>query len=331
MTIRRKLIIGIIAIFSIFGIYLLYLNYFSAPANPPIFGVTFTPQYATYLGLDWKKAYKDVLDDLKVRNLRLVAYWDQIELSPGHYDFSELDYEVKEASSRNATILLAMGKKAPRWPECYQPAWGDRTSLFKMYQAVVNRYKNNPLVIAWQVENEPLFNFGSCGTSTAADLKVEADYVRSLDPTRLVVITDSGEWGPWRPLKGSADILGISIYRQAYNQTLGYVNLKFPLVYYYLKGYLTGWVPEKVWATELQMEPWGQNGLTGLSIADQTKILSIEQFTKSLHYISASNYSRVYLWGVEWWLWAKSQGHPEYWEAVRHVIPAPEPESSYNN
>lgn len=320
MTARRKLFLGTLTIFAVFGLYLLYLNYFSAPAFPPIFGVTFTPQYATYLGLDWQQAYAQVLDDLKVRQLRLVAYWDQIETAPGNYDFSELDYEVREASSRSATIVLAMGKKAPRWPECYAPAWVDRASLLKMYKMVVDRYKNNPLIIAWQVENEPLFNFGSCGTSSSSDLKAETDYVRKLDSSRPIVITDSGEWGPWAPLRGSADILGISIYRQAYNQTLGYVNLKFPLVYYYLKGYLTGWVMDKVWATELQMEPWAKDGLEKLSISDQAKILSIDQFQKSLHYISASSYSRVYLWGVEWWLWAKSQGHSEYWEASRQVI-----------
>src|SRR3989344_4520837 len=43
------------------------------------FGVTFSNAYAKEMGLDWKAVYADILDDLKVKRLRLPAYWDDIE------------------------------------------------------------------------------------------------------------------------------------------------------------------------------------------------------------------------------------------------------------
>ena len=49
------------------------------PAEDIEFGVTFSNKYATQLGLDWQDAYIKTLDDLNVKKLRLIAYWDETE------------------------------------------------------------------------------------------------------------------------------------------------------------------------------------------------------------------------------------------------------------
>ena len=38
-------------------------------------------------GAGWKKLYIDILDDLKIRDIRLIAYWDKIEPKEGEFDF----------------------------------------------------------------------------------------------------------------------------------------------------------------------------------------------------------------------------------------------------
>lgn len=43
------------------------------------YGVTFSSRYAEAIGLNWREAYIKTLDDLGSKNLRLVAYWDEIK------------------------------------------------------------------------------------------------------------------------------------------------------------------------------------------------------------------------------------------------------------
>src|SRR5262245_15173132 len=91
--------------------------------RPAAFGATFSTHYADYPGIDWKQAYAASLDELGLRRFRIPAYWDQLEAERGTYDFTILDYQVAEAKKRGAHILLAVGRKLPRWPECHVPAW----------------------------------------------------------------------------------------------------------------------------------------------------------------------------------------------------------------
>ncbi len=73
------------------------------------------------MGFDPKIVYKETLDDLNVKNLRLIAYWDEIEPKPGKYDFTNLDWQIEEAQKRNVRAILAVEYRLPRWPECHEP------------------------------------------------------------------------------------------------------------------------------------------------------------------------------------------------------------------
>ena len=74
-------------------------------------------------GLDWKETYLALLDDLKVKNLKIAAHWDLIEPQDGVYDFADLDWQLEQARLHNAKVMLAIGMKTPRWPECHVPEW----------------------------------------------------------------------------------------------------------------------------------------------------------------------------------------------------------------
>src|SRR3989338_1053883 len=84
-------------------------------------GVTFAPTQAEFLGLDARQVFTALLDDMQVRNFRLMAPWNQGEKKMGEYDFSSVDWMVKEADARGANVVLAVGRKLFRWPECHDP------------------------------------------------------------------------------------------------------------------------------------------------------------------------------------------------------------------
>ena len=65
------------------------------------YGVSFSNWTVEGYGLDWKKAYLEILDDLKVDRIRLSAYWNRIEPQIDQYDFNDLDWMVAEADKRD--------------------------------------------------------------------------------------------------------------------------------------------------------------------------------------------------------------------------------------
>jgi beta-galactosidase GanA len=93
------------------------------PPERIAWGVTFSPRQTEYLGLDAGKVYLALLDDMKVSHLRLMAPWYKVEPQSGQYDFSDVDWYLREAQKRGAKVVLALGRKLFRWPECHEPEW----------------------------------------------------------------------------------------------------------------------------------------------------------------------------------------------------------------
>jgi len=70
---------------------------------------------------------------------------------------------------------------------------------FKVLDVAINRYKSKAVIKYWQVENEPFLLFGICPTPDADLLDREIALVRKIDPTRKIIVTDSGELSLWIP------------------------------------------------------------------------------------------------------------------------------------
>ena len=167
------------------------------------YGMSFNTPYARELGLDWQVTYDAILDDLQVRQLRLAAHWPMVEPEPGKYNFSELDYQLSRAAEVEASVILAVGRRLPRWPECHIPGWvralpqaEQQAAQLRYMQAVVERYRHFPNIIYWQVENEPFlkaFAFEHCGELDVNFLDQEIAWVRTLDPSPPFLVTDSGK------------------------------------------------------------------------------------------------------------------------------------------
>lgn len=304
----------------------------TVPDNPNVqFGVTFASKRAADLyGLDPRKLYLAILDDLGVRRLRLVAYWDQIEKERGVYDWSLLDFQVEEAEKRNAQVLLAAGLRLPGWPECHAPSWtgalaaaerDERVVVFT--RAVVGRYRSSTAIWAWQVENEPyLGGFGECPGYNADLVDREAKAVRELDD-RAIVVTDSGELGRWWRAAKRADIFGTTMYRTVWDRRVGYVHYPMGPIFFRIKAWIVRWVAgtKRTIVVELQGEPWGPKQNPELSLEEMAKSMNVEKFRDIIRFERETGFDEAYFWGAEWWYWMKMrQGKPEMWEEAKRIF-----------
>lgn len=298
------------------------------------YGVTFSPRYARYLKLDWQKTYLQILDDLQVRNLRILTYWDISQPQPEKYNFVEIDYLLNEANKRDARVVLVLGARQPRWPECQIPSWAKNLSVSSRQQKAlefiantVQRYKTHPEIWAWQVENEPFVSwFGqNCDPPDEKFLQQEVKVVKQLDPARPVIITDSGEWSNWISAMKSGDILGVSVYKKAYNQLLNsYITYPFPAWMYPLKSTLVRKLfasqNQETIVSELQTEPWFQKGVLDMPVIKQSVLFTAEDLRVNVEYAKKTGMSEQYFWGVEWWYFMKAHGYPQYLDYARTLF-----------
>ncbi|MDD5251569.1 MAG: beta-galactosidase, partial [Patescibacteria group bacterium] len=293
-------------------------------AERPIeLGATFSKHYAAELGLDWRETYVAAMDDLGIRLWRIPAYWDDIEPQSGEYDFSSVDWLLDEAAKREAKVILAVGRKLPRWPECHVPRWASGLDkdvadarILRMIGETVRRYSRHSAVVVWQVENEPFFDFGVCPPPDEAFLKREITLVHSLD-SRPVMVTDSGELSSWLRAAQVADILGISTYRVVWSRIIGYFYWPITPRTYSTRALAVSTIVRRVIISELQAEPWSPGPIVQMPIDQQLKVMSPDRLKANVVFARRVGLSEAYLWGVEWWYWLKKQGHPEMWEMAK--------------
>lgn len=295
----------------------------------PIYGVTFSQVAAQEFKLEGRQALSAILDDLKPAKLRLAAYWNQIEGQKGKLDWSYLDWQINEAKKRGVPVTLVIGRRVPRWPECHDPKWLKNLSLTEQQaetrrwlKAAVEHYRDNPIIEAWQVENEPLLSlFGVCPPPDKDFLVEEIKLVRSLDK-RPIMITDSGELSFWLRTAGLSDILGTTVYHSVWNKYLGYWRHIYPPAFYYWRAVLAKRQGnERVIVSELQAEPWGPGqGLTKLPWSEQTKHFGVKDFLANINLAQKAGFDEIYLWGAEWWYWLKLKGDDSFWQAAQSLM-----------
>lgn len=321
----KRIIISILVITAIIAVLLLWLAQKPVPETIT-YGMSFNTMYARELGLDWKETYDAILDELGVRHLRLAAHWPMIEPIPDTYNFEELDYQIAKAEEVGATVILAVGRRLPRWPECHVPDWAreqsweeQKAELRDYITAVVNRYKDSEAVTVWQVENEPylsLFAFEHCGALDEEFLKEEIALIKSLDGTRPLLVTDSGNLGTWKGAYSNGDMFGTSVYVHFWNPELGQFRTFLPPWFYRVKENAVALVygDKPTYLIELSAEPWLVAPVTEVDLATQFTRMDLEKFNDILAYAKATRYDKQYLWGAEWWYWLLLQNEPAMWE-----------------
>lgn len=295
------------------------------------YGITFSKAQAIALKLDWQKTFLAILEDLNVKKIRLSAYWNEIEAEENKFDWTDTDWQINEASRNNAEIILAIGARLPRWPECHLPEWAKNTSqehrdakLLEHIQRTIERYKDNKNIVAWQIENEPfLSHFGDCTGVDKNLLDQEIAVAKEID-TRPIVVTDSGELSFWVPAAKRADIFGTTMYLNTYSLNLrSYV--KYPIspdFFHFKKNIANLFAHPKKWIIiELQAEPWAPLPYQFASQEERDKTMNLEKFKNIINFSAKTGFKEIYLWGAEWWYWEKEiQSNPEMWEEAKRLF-----------
>lgn len=326
MSLKKKVCIIAAVILVLAVIWIILLK--QRNKTDVVFGVTFDPEYAAYLGFDSKQAFDTILHDWKFKYIRIGARWDKIEKQPGERDFSEIDWMMEDAAKSGAKVILAIGQKTPRWPECHVPEWAAnlsetdyRNKLYDYMTSVVQRYKNNPALEIWQVENEPFLPFGgACPAFTDSDLANELKLVKLLDPSHPTITTDAGELSLWRQTATKADFFGFSMYRTVWDKNFGYINYDwtYPVLSYTARLWLNGRSINTAYVTELQAEPWLPNKtLIEASVSEQFKSLDLARLKSNVEFTSGIGIQRAYLWGAEWWMWMARKGDNSFVDYIK--------------
>lgn len=345
-TLFRKLLLGFILLIFLLAstMYGVARYYIAKHANEPlVFGATFSPSYARSFGLDPQEVMDAVINDLGIKRLRLVSYWDIGEPASDVYDFSELDWQFKKAEENGVQVSLALGLRQPRWPECHMPKWAAAqpkevwSEQLKTYMGkVIDRYKNSPALISYQLENEYFLSvFGECPDFSRERLVDEFKFVKSKDPSKPLIVTRSNNAVPsWPVGQPRADINGASIYKRVWDKTVTNRYFEYPIpawFYAFLAGGAELTTGRDTFIHELQMEAWlpdnkGYGRTIHLmndvsSIPEQNKTLNAGRLSQRFDYGVATGMRTMDIWGVEWWYWRKEIAQdPGLWNIAKRRI-----------
>lgn len=317
-----------------YGIAEWYIHKHSS--EPLVIGTSFIPSYAQFFGLDPKQTLDAILGDLNIKQIRLVSYWKEIEPQPNQYNFSMLDWEFAQANKYGAKVSLAIGLRQPRWPECHEPGWINinpnnkaawEPQLYKYMEAVVDRYKNNPALDGYELENEFFMKvFGECKDFNRNRLIYEFNQVKKWDPNHKVIISRSDNWIGIPVGKPTPDQFAISVYKRVWDATFTHRYFEYPLpswFYAALAGSEEIVSGKDMIIHELQAEPWAPNKLeiSQIPVSEQFKSLNADRLKKRIKYAENTGMRTIDLWGAEWWYWLKEKQHdPSVWNVVKEAV-----------
>jgi hypothetical protein len=326
-----KILYGVLGVILLFALILFILARKDEPVKVT-YGISYNVPYVHELGLDPDKVFDAFLHDLKVRDLRMSAHWTLIEPKKDQFDFAWMDKDLKKAEEAGARVIFGVGRRLPRWPECHVPSWAkelawedQKKEILEYVEAVVMRYKGSSAITYWQVENEPylgVFANDHCNDLDESFLEEEIALVKRLDPSRQVLVTDSGNLGTWNGAYSHGDAFGTSVYVYFWNPELGQFKTILPPWFYRVKENIMGLIhgEKETFLIELSLEPWLLEPVTEVPVETQYSRMDAEKFDEIVDYARQTRYEKQYLWGGEWWYWLNEHGHPEMWEKGKRLF-----------
>ena len=329
--------------------------------SPVQVGTSFSPSRAAYLGLDYRSAFTR-LEAMHFRVIRLSAYWDDVDAN----GYGQLDWLMSEAQKAHQPIILTVGMKALGWPEFFIPPTvvpdpplkpGQdvatdaeiREGALAFVEQTVLRYRDNPSLYSWQVENEP---FNRAGPNRlwidASFVRDEITSVRQLDGHHRGVIVnafshfnllfdqasarqgfdlrqmlgfdaDSAERDVLSVLK-PGDVLGLDVYTAIGYQFLGQNHLSradsdWPDRLARIRD-TARTQGKQAWITEAQAEPWeaSPDSFTHPKSTSPQAIRSIFANLKD------AGYTNVLFWGSEYWLSRADHGDSRWLDTIKSIL-----------
>jgi hypothetical protein len=306
-----------------------------APAAPLV-GFSFSPEISYAADRDPAQDLTRLLDATDPDLVRLPIYWDAVQPSPDQLDFSSVDDLLVVIAVHNVTaahmtrVVLTVGARNFLYPELHEPVWaGPREQPFlaraqagdtyrAYFDASITRYRDSPLVYAWQVENEPLDYVGNVSTGadqiTADQMAWEVGEVHRLDPNHQAVVTTYNAMNAsldmlqlWSPsMFGQSghpeaaldvgDVLGLDLYVDGPNISYRHL-LTIDVREEWKEQALSFWTDratkqgKEVWLAEMQAQPWGA----------ETTFTPADLIASAVDY-RGQPMQVVLMWGVDTWL-----------------------------
>lgn len=311
-----------------------------SPPPAPLVGFSFSP-------LTSQQAMRNPMQDLSALLgatdpdlVRLPVYWESVAPTPTRLDFSSIDSLLavvaahNRSSARQTQVVLTIGARNFLYPELHEPAWaGPRQQPYlnqaqsgapyrAYFDMSVTRFRDSPLLYAWQVENEPLDYVGNDLTGAdqidPAQLAWEMDEVHRLDPSHKAMTTTYDGWnvavdmlqiyaapllsflhgypsGHPQETLDAGDALGLDLYVEGPSIPLDFTTVE--LRAQWKQQALSFWADQaqdngkELWLAEMQAQPWGDS--TSFTPADLVE--SAEDYREEQLQV-------VLMWGVETWL-----------------------------
>lgn len=338
------------------------------PRGSTLLGVTFRPPQVLALGLDMHATLQTLLT-YPFQLIRLGAYWNQIEPKPGTFLPDELDWQIDAAEQAGVQVILCVGPlKTFSYPEFYVPPHHLRqpfpehirikpsayVSLVSAATAfltrLVERYKDRPGIVAWQLEHEAVDPLGM-EHSWRLDTAFVAEELRALrqaDPTRPILMNGFlptslpvriSQWWQTHDQGDSlavalrmADIVGIDYYPRQALLNIGGRTLYldgsdglWPAAKYKRLCACTSVHGQQLMISEGQAEPWETvttpPNPTGQGTASCLPEHVIANYNTCMRWSQqgCSLYSYLF-WGAEYWVLRKQTGDSSYLQAFARIL-----------
>ena len=312
-------------------------------------GTTFSQVQCEYLELDWQDTYIKTLN-MGFPIIRLGAYWSRIEQEKDVYDFSELDWQIKKAKDKNTKVLLTVGMKAPRWPEYFIPSWIENDLVIKSVTAIsdkpylrertlifirkiIERYSNEKIIVAWQVENEPLSRSGPNDSWIRREfLEEEIKLVKELDNKDRPIVINAMTYPnsflrlltkliyKRNPIYETIDIAetpAINVYptighKFFFKKMCFWTNPKKRIKYFKLFTDYAKFQDKDMWVTEIQAEPWEPGELVHMA-PEEAITCRADSFAETFEELNSLGIKAIFLWGVEYWIFRDKKHQDKSW------------------
>lgn len=318
-----------------------------------------TPQLDAF-GLDPRSTLKTLLD-YPFELVRLGAYWRRIEPAPIVFDPRELDAQIEAAATADKRIILGVGAlKTFGYPEFFAPSHvvaslPEHTRIradtyravldraIEFIQTIVERYKHNPSVVAWQVEHESVdpLGFEHSWRLDRGFVEAEVRAARDVDPTRPIlmngflpvsILGGLSQWWQTRDQGDSlavaeqlADIVGVDFYPRVGLFSFGPYTV-------YLDGSRSPWQlrrfgsRKRLMVSEGQAEPWETvvipPGGAEHAPASCTPANLIDNYNRCMRWAKRKAFTLegYVFWGAEYWMVRRAAGDTSYLQAFERVL-----------
>ena len=145
-----------------------------------------------------------------------------------------------------------------------------------------------------------------------------------LDPSRPILLTDSGELSTWYGAAKRGDEFGTTLYRDIYSPKAGgYFEYPIGPNFFRFKEKVMRLLTdqEHFSVIELQAEPWASGWIANIALEEQFRTMNETRLRDNVDYARQVGFHDIYLWGGEWWYWMKvTKNYPAVWEEGKRLF-----------